>query len=232
MSVPHGKVFVRSRIKRGIANQSLPHVPQHVMWGGYGWITVNVTSQQSKKSVYRIAFSPMHVFDGTYLAPDGVTYACYEHYWQSLKHFPRRNHEVDKTWWRVATKPHRKLPKVDPKTCLYASDETRFPDRAFGYIESRKRFYIPDYRAKLAGCRVAQSVLGDLRRRVQGGMHVLVEDFDGPRRADGYPEIEEITPALLRAKLHDTAFPFGHGYLVAAEILGIAPYEYTDAPEA
>ena len=65
-----GHVYIRSKIKRGVAGQTTPQIedrpeplPTRV---------VNVTSQQSKSALYRKAFSPMHVFDGEYVAPDRI----------------------------------------------------------------------------------------------------------------------------------------------------------------
>jgi hypothetical protein len=53
-----------------------------------------------------------------------------------------------------------------------------------------------------------------------------VSDFDGPRDADGQPLIEEVTVDLLRDKIEDVAHPFGHGYVVAAKLLGIPAAAY------
>lgn len=224
-----GTVYIRSKIKRFAKHQIAPLPENYVPPRGY--MIVNVTSQQPKANAYRVAFSPMHVFNGPYNAPDGHTYACFEHYWQGLKHYPNRNHVADKEWWRTEVVAHRKLPRVDPTTCLYSSDEARFPGQAFNYIESRKTFYVPDYRAKIRNSHVSHTELNKLRNDVfSRGIDVIIDDFDGPRMENGHPAIAEVTTELLRAKLHDATFPFGHGYLVAAEILGIAPEEYMDAP--
>ena len=51
--------------------------------------------------------------------------------------------------------------------------------------------------------------------------HVVITDYDGPRDAHGEPACEEVTLELLREKLHDETRPFGHGYVVAAELLEI-----------
>jgi len=215
-----GNVYIRSKIKRGVAGQTTPQPDSN------SYKVVNVTSQQPKANAYRIAFSPMHVFNGEYIAPDGEAYACYEHYWQSLKHFPGRNHQTDKAWWRSQTVARRRLPKVDPSTCLYASDETRYDGELFGYVESRKAFYVPDYSAKLAGCALAQRELLHMQNALMDECDVVIEDFDGPRSADGLPQIARVTRALLREKLNDPTMPFGHGYVVAAALKGWALAEY------
>ena len=115
-----------------------------------------------------------------------------------------------------------------PSTCLYSTDETRFPGQTFQYVASRKAFYVNDYRRKIVECDIAQAMLTDLREQLREGTHIVVADYDGPRSAQGAPLCEEVTVGLLHDKLHDPAHPFGHGYLVAAEILGIEPAMYSD----
>ncbi len=226
-----GKVYLRSKVNhraRPTDPHGVPHAEPPYQGTAKDRRILNVTSVQPRLCPGRVAFSPMHVFNGPYKAPDGFKYACYEHYWQSLKHFPGRNHAADKAWWRKQTAAKRRLPKVPPNTCLYASDETRFPGQTFQYVDSRKVFYVTDYRAKITGDERAQALIKEHRRMLAKGMDIIVEDFDGPRDNVGRPLIEEVTKELLRDKLHDTAFPFGHGYLVAAEILGIEPSQYTE----
>jgi hypothetical protein len=219
-----GNVYIRSKIKRGVAGQTTPQIVDRPV--SLPTKVVNVTSQQPKLSVFRRAFSPMHVYGDAYVAPDGEAYACYEHYWQSLKHFPGRNHQTDKAWWRRQTQARRRLTGVNPTICLYASDETRYDGELFGYVESRKAFYVPDYSAKLASCALAQRILRYLRSYLDDECDVIIEDFDGPRCPDGLPQIARVTPALLREKLNDPTMPFGHGYVVAAALLGIELAEY------
>ena len=195
-------------------------------------VSVDVTTgQRDREAPGRVAFSPMHVDPSRpYHAPNGVTYVCYEHYWQELKHFPDRDRAKDLKFWRRRgiKKANRKLAKVVPSTCLYASDETRFPGKKFKYVESRKTFYVNDYRRKIVECELAQAMLTDLREKLREGTHIVIADYDGPRDPNGAPECKEVTVELLHDKLHDTAHPFGHGYLVAAEILGIEPAMYTE----
>jgi hypothetical protein len=51
--------------------------------------------------------------------------------------------------------------------------------------------------------------------------------LDGPILSDGTPTTIEVTLDTLRQKINATDFPFGHGYVVAALLLGISPEEYT-----
>jgi len=37
-----------------------------------------------------------------------------------------------------------------------------------------------------------------------------------------------VTKEMLKEKLNDPSFPFGHGYVVAAAILGLTPEDYVD----
>jgi hypothetical protein len=55
---------------------------------------------------------------------------------------------------------------------------------------------------------------------------MVIYDFDGPRDADGNPECLEVTAELLREKINDISFPFGHGYVVASLIANIDPHEW------
>lgn len=66
------------------------------------------------------------------------------------------------------------------------------------------------------------------KKVVKGGEDVVVFDFDGPRENDGNPTCLEVTEELLRTKLEDPRFPFGHGYIVAGVLAGITPDKYID----
>ena len=48
----------------------------------------------------------------------------------------------------------------------------------------------------------------------------------GPRTVDGEVQCIELTLGLLKEKIHDTSFPFGHGYVLAGFIKDIEPNEY------
>ena len=226
-----GRVYIRSKIffrcTKDVNGAKFVKPPDPE--GSLNPHVVNVTSSQGVSAEYRLAFSPMHIDPNhPYLAPNGVTYPCFEHYWQELKHFPGRDREKDKAWWRRRgiKKANRKLPKVVPSTCLYSADEVRFPGQTFQYVESRKTFYVPDYSAMLEGSLRALNALGELRAKLEAGTDIIVEDFDGPRGDLRHPQIAEVTPQLLRDKINDTAYPFGHGYIVAAKILRIPESVY------
>ena len=100
------------------------------------------------------------------------------------------------------------------------------PDKRLDYIQSRKKIYVPDYIAKISG----NEVLAKLKQETNP---IVIVDFDGPRDNKGTPVCQLVTVGLLREKINDRKFPFGHGYVVAAEILGIGQSEYvmTDVME-
>ena len=196
-------------------------------------ISVDVTSAQRKTSDDRKAFSPMHVFGPQYKAPDGIEYACFEHYWQSLKVYDddKYNHAKAKDWWRTQKAAKRRysgpgaIRKVNGKNVRspvkFAVDE-RF-ERPLNYVESRRMVYVPDYLSKIED----EPRLLELRKMVyEEGKPIVVWDFDGPKTDHGAPACLEVKSTLLREKIADERHPFGHGYVVAAALLGIGSDAY------
>jgi len=59
------------------------------------------------------------------------------------------------------------------------------------------------------------------------GYNITIYDFDGPRTKHGGVCCLELPRELLIEKINDPQFPFGHGYVVGATIMGIHPEEYT-----
>ena len=55
---------------------------------------------------------------------------------------------------------------------------------------------------------------------------VVIFDLDGPRDVAGAMETVRVTPEVLRERINDVRFPFGHGYIVAAMAAGIPSTEY------
>ena len=58
------------------------------------------------------------------------------------------------------------------------------------------------------------------------GKNIVIYDFDGPRLENRGVTCVEVTRELLHEKVHDTHFPFGHGYIVAAWLKGMCPDDY------
>lgn len=110
------------------------------------------------------------------------------------------------------------------------------------YISARKNIYVPHYyemvkdrhsftewrRWVLESYPCATGIVSGAEHLSEPSQEecVVVYDFDGPRKSDGSPTCELLTLELLREKINDTRFPFGHGYVVAAGIAGIVPAEY------
>ena len=56
--------------------------------------------------------------------------------------------------------------------------------------------------------------------------HILHLSYMNPRTANGEVQCVELTLGLLQDKIHDTTFPFGHGYIIAGYFKDIEPDEY------
>lgn len=183
-----------------------------------GSVVVDVTSAQAKDHPNRVAFSPMTM--EPYTDPEEGTFANFEAFWQSLKVIENVPHAQAKQWWKSIDKPKRRHPKMKKNRVLHAK-HARFPGQELGYVESRKKVYVPDYYELIKN----NPHLRHIREKHQGQC-VVVYDFDGPRHADGAPAIEEVTVDMLKRRINDERFPFGHGYVVAAAMAGILPEEY------
>jgi len=187
---------------------------------GVKGITVDVTSAQGKAAANRLSFSPMDMSTPYNHATEG-TFPNFEAYWQSLKVVEGVSHSTSKLWWKGITKAKRRHPKTKGKRVLGARHKS-FPGQLLGYVDSRKNVYVPDYYKNIEHA----ARLGDHRASLANGQDIVVFDFDGPRNKDGSPLCKELTLDLLKDKINDETFPFGHGYVVAAAIAGVGPSEY------
>ena len=195
-------------------------------------LKLNVTSAQSKTSSSRLDFSPMTPISGGY---EG--YWNFEHYWQSGKVFEGIDQEITKKWWREQTKPHRRYPNSKGAKVLYAVFDD-YQGEQMDYITSRKKVYVPEYFALIKN----KNSINGWRRHIERGGDVVVYDFDGPRGVsdrnslgfkdprdlDGAPICMPVTLNLLKEKINDPTYPFGHGYIVAGYIAGFEPQHYID----
>ena len=199
-----GKVYIASMNLRGTWATSPPNTKK-----------VNVTSAQRKDHKFRLAFSPMTPIQNKYKG-----YYCFENYWQSGKRYQDIDSKKVTDWWKKQNKGRRRYPDGKGKQVLYA----KFPhiSENLGYIESRKQVYVPEYFNLIKN----NPVLIELKKELSNGTNLVVYDFDGIRNDDGTPTCKKITLELLREKMLDTRYPFGHGYVVAAAISGINPEEY------
>lgn len=170
---------------------------------------LNVTSAQGKLNVDRLSFSPMTPIEGGYKG-----YWNFESYWQSGKVFEGIPEEKTKSYWKNLKEPKRRYPGSKGKTVLYANfDNYKYLD----YISSRKLIYVPEY----FELKKNDKNLQKWKDIYNSGQNITIYDFDGPRNKDGEPICLEVDLNLLKNKINDPSFPFGHGYVVASLIMGI-----------
>ena len=189
---------------------------------------VDVTSGQPHKSPNRLTFSPMTKSDGKYRG-----FPCFENYWQSGKRYKELGHtsienkKKDIEWLKTIDKPYRRHPKARgliPFDAIYP-DITDIP---MDYVTSRKMVYVPLY-SKLIN---NKEQLDFYQKHYRSGKNILVVDYDGPKVSSTKEDVVyerpclPVTLDLLQSKINDTNFQFGHGYIVAAMIMGINHLEY------
>lgn len=176
-------------------------------------ITVNVTSAQAKASKNRRDFSPMTEVEGKYKG-----YWNYESRWQSGKIFEGIDEMESKEWWKKQNSPKRKYPKGKGKKILCARFEG-YEDRGdMDYITSRKEVYVKEYFDLIKD----REMTAYWKKQLDEGKNITIYDFDGPRTRDGGVDCIEVSEELLREKINDMSYPFGHGYVVACAIAQIS----------
>lgn len=225
-------VYIQSRVPLRQPGAKYPEDTTRVCPRGK---KINVTSAQGIAHPNRVAFSPM-----TFVPDRYYGFYCFENFWQSgkrygeLGHLDRRIKDADIKTWKGYDTPRRRHPKAPkgavPIDAIYPDIN---PEATYGYIESRKRIYVPLYHKYITERKESKDVLALLRGAVAQGDTIIITDFDGPKERSRDPEIEYIRPCLkvdldlLREKINDPTFQFGHGYVVAAALLGFAPDDYT-----
>ena len=180
-------------------------------------VTINVTSAQGKDHPNRRDFSPMTPVKGGYHG-----YYNFEAAWQSGKRFQDIPDHHVKSFWKNVKEPKRRYPGSKGKKVLRASFDWCFPNEEMDYVTSRKRVYVPFYHDLMKDTEMAQY----WKEQARNGTDIVIYDFDGPRLEDGGVTCTEVTVELLREKINDTRFPFGHGYVVAAYLAGIDVNEF------
>lgn len=177
-------------------------------------LSLNATSAQAKASPERRDFSPMSPVEGKYKG-----YYSFENYWQSGKIFENIPPNVSKAYWLGLNESKRRFPQSKGKKILYASYQL---GQQLDYINARKQVYVPEYHQLIINRPSTQK----WKNLVATGHCVVVYDFDGPRDLQGNPVCLEVTLQMLINKINDPTFPFGHGYVIAAELAGISPTQY------
>jgi hypothetical protein len=175
-------------------------------------IVVNATSAQAKNSKNRRDFSPMTEIVGGYMG-----YDRFESRWQAGKIFEGIPEDTVKAWWRAQTSPKRRYPKGKGKKILYARFEGHEDKGNMDYVTARKEVYVKEYHALMKD----REMTLHWKKMLSEGHSIVVYDFDGPRTEDGGVTCLEVTEDLLREKIADVKYPFGHGYIVACTIAGI-----------
>jgi hypothetical protein len=175
-------------------------------------ITLNVTSCQSKNMLERIELSPMSEIKGGYKG-----YYCFENYWQSGKVFENTNFVEYQNWWKHQTSGKRKNPKMKNKNVVYSNYDGTQRD----YITSRKEIYTKEYYNLIKNTNTIKKW-----QNIAKNNDIIVYDLDGPRNNDKEPITLKITKKLLKEKINDLTFPFGHGYIVAGILAGYIPNDY------
>ena len=175
-------------------------------------VKLNVTSAQRTLSLDRRDFSPMTPIEGGYKG-----YWNYESRWQSGKIFEGIDEKMSKNWWKAQTKPKRRYPKGKGKTILCARFEGYEDIGDMDYVTARKTVYVKEY----------YDLIKDRERTLywkkllEEGQSITIYDFDGPRTDDKGVTCLELNEDLLRDKINDLKFPFGHGYIVGMILSGI-----------
>ena len=197
-----GKIYIASMNLRGA--RAVPIDPNSVK--------LNVTSAQRKDSKDRRDFSPMTHIDGGYMG-----YWNFESRWQSGKIFEGIDEKISKDWWKKQEKPKRRFPKGKGKNILCARFEGYEDKGDMDYVTARKTVYVKEY----------YDLIKDRERTLywkkllEEGQSITIYDFDGPRTDDKGVTCLELNEDLLRDKINDLKFPFGHGYVVACALTGI-----------
>jgi len=113
--------------------------------------------------------------------------------------------------------------------CLYALKSKKHM-KQLGYIESRKKIYLPIYQ-KLAK---REKMFWDILEKVQNGKNILIFDVDGPHQEslEYYKKkykikndfiqnnsVDVSDKKAMKILLDDEKHPFGHGYCLALALL-------------
>lgn len=92
----------------------------------------------------------------------------------------------------------------------------------YDYVDARKYVYIPTYAALVKETQFFKN----LKQKVDNGFVVNIVDYDGPKGPGDSLLTVKIDIDTLKERVNDPSQPFGHGYVIAALLVGIEPYMY------
>lgn len=201
------------------------YIASMVMRGGWATLPpdtllVNATSMQQTNSPLRRDFSPMSPIVGGYKG-----FYCFENYWHSYKIHDYLGHTTDDAkrdsyiqWWKNLTQGKRRHPltKKPPVYAIYEDGVVR------DYIDARKNIYVPQYYELM----INTESFKKCQKMVSEGKNIAIYDFDGPRDKNKGNLCLEVDLELIKNKINDPIFPFGHGYVIAAALKGYKPSDY------
>jgi hypothetical protein len=108
---------------------------------------------------------------------------------------------------------------------------TVYHGKIIGYIEARKKVYFKKYR-EIA---MKKKMFKDLKERYEKGENIQIVEVDGPTKGESYPydkvQVKDglgsikITKKRLKALINNPGQAFGHGYCVAAMMMGIEQFD-------
>lgn len=218
-------IWVGSRPGRG-SKYAYPEQPNT--------IRIDVSSGSMKKinGLSMKNLSPL--FLGPVYDPDGNEYVTFENLWQYNKVYPQLGH-----WDPINKKPTEKWYSWREKgmTKLKGGKGIRTPDEVsklkksgsvkpigawweingdyqlLGYIPARKQIYVPKYIEAIEQTEEYQ----ELKKLADNGNGLLIIELDGPPLSE-FPNGIRATKRNIDAALNDERYPYGHGYVIAAQL--------------
>lgn len=165
--------------------------------------------------------------------------------WNREIHTDQFNNPNDKYWiWRDALMNNSDAVRYPVgiaarHSCLYSlhpdiNKNNYTPDAQLNYIDARKKIYLPIYTDLVKRCPQFRK----LKHKLNQGENLLILEVDGPHYESlkDYKEKYSVHDFInsdntidanlenLKILINDTIHPFGHGYCLAAELLGLTEY--------
>jgi len=220
--------------------------PGQVFIGGKPRDNEALNSVSPKKGFTVIDLSTLQELSPLFLGPvtdcDGEEASTLENMWQyrhvyeGLAHWDDDKQSPTETWVNWRNKGYDKVGRDYPSEVLrlkhsyhitkHLADEPRtiwkprgywWLNKLLGPIEARRQVYVPHYLELVQDSKTLQ----ELKTRVQDqGENIFLLDYNGPSLLH-HPRGLRVTPEMIQAKIEDTDYPFGHGYIVASLLCDI-----------